>query len=993
MKKSLLVLISASSLCLLAACGSGSPPPATHFSVTAPATATAGTTVGFTVTALDASNRATTNYSGTAHVTSTDGQATLPANAVLTNGTGNFSATLKTAGSQTITATDTVTASITGTSTSVTVSPGPTSLFSVTTAASPTAGTSFSFTVTAFDAFNNTATSYSGTVKFTSTDTQAALPPPSKLTNGTMTFQTTLKTSGNQMITATDTVMASITGSLSIAISAGPVTHLSVSAPPNAVADDAFDVTVSALDAFDNIATSYSGTIQFKSTDQHADLPPVSTLPNGFGPFPVGLKSVGGQTITATDTVTPALMATTNLINVSAATAANPVPLINQPLSPDAILPGGASFILTVNGTGFVSGSVVNWNGHALATQFVSQSKLTATVLAGDVASFNTAAVTVFNPAPEGGTSNVVYFQTTRTTSAVAMNGPSSLATSSGAYYVATGDFNGNGKLDLAVADNSSAGGVGIYLGNGDGTFQATVNYLTGPNSSSVAVGDFNGDGKLDLAVANVGTVGVSPGTVSILLGNGDGTFQPAVNYSAGQGATSVAVGDFNGDGKLDLAVANVGTAGVSPGTVSILLGNGDGTFQPALDYDASTVSGSVVVADFNNDGKLDLAVANATGEIVSILLGNGDGTFQPAVNYSAGQGATSVAVGDFNGDGKLDLAVANVGTAGVSPGTVSILLGNGDGTFQPAVNYSAGQGATSVAVGDFNGDNKLDLVVIGSSSSGVSLLLGNGDGTFQPAANFDLPGNPASVAVGDFDASGRFGIAAVGSASSSVLLQPLLVSGPNAILSGTNLIFPAEIVGNTSPEQSVRLINYGTDPLDISSIAPSSNFAETNNCGSALAAGAACTINANFTPGVAGNLNGTLSINDNAPGSPQMVALSGIGARATTATLTPSTMEFVCGYRQSPMWSCSSPEMATLTNTGTSTMYIQAITIPPETPFSQTNNCPTSLLVGQSCAITVSFYVRPPRTTGTVNYTSTLSVNDTATGSPQQASLEGAAQ
>ena len=939
MKRSLLVLISASSLCLLAACGSGSPPPpATHFSVTAPATATAGTTVSFTVTALDASNRATTNYSGTAHVTSTDGQATLPANAMLTNGMGTFSATLKTAGSQTITVTDTVTASITGT-TSVTVSPGPTSLFSVTTAANPTAGASFSFTVAAFDAFNNTATSYSGTVKFTSTDTQAALPPPSKLTNGTMTFQTTLETSGNQMITATDTVMASITGSLSITISAGPVTHLSVTAPPSAVTNDAFDVTVSALDAFNNIATSYSGTIQFTSTDPHADLPSASTLPNGSGPFPVGLKTVGAQTLTATDTVTASLTRTTNPINVSAATAANPVPLINQPLSPDAILPGGASFILTVNGTGFVSGSVVKWNGQALATQFVSQSKLTATVLAGDVASFNTAAVTVFNPAPEGGTSNVVYFQTTRATSAVAMNGPSSLATSSGAYYVTTGDFNGNGKLDLAVADNSNAGGVGIYLGNGDGTFQAAVNYPTGPNSSSVAVGDFNGDGKLDLAVANVGTVGDSPGNVSILLGNGDGTFQPAVNYSAGQGPASVAVGDFNGDGKLDLAVANVSTAGVLPGTVSILLGNGDGTFQPALDYDASTVSGSVVVADFNNDGKLDLAVANAPGDIVSILLGNGDGTFQPAVGYPAGQGPTSVVVGDFNGD------------------------------------------------------NKLDLVVIGSSSSGVSLLLGNGDGTFQPAVNFDLRGNPASVAVGDFDASGRFGIAAVGSANSSVLLQSPLVSGPDAIMSGTSLTFPAEIVGNTSPEQSVSLTNYGTDPLDISSIAPSSNFAETNNCGSALAAGAACTINANFTPGVTGNLNGMLSINDNAPGSPQMVALSGIGARATTATLTPSTMEFVCGYRQSPMWSCSSPEMTTLTNTGTSTLYIQAITIPPESPFSQTNNCPTSLLVGQSCAITVSFYVRPPRTTETVNYTSTVSVNDTATGSPQQASLQGAAQ
>jgi hypothetical protein len=212
MKRSLLVLISASSLCLLAACGGGSPPPATHFSVTALATASAGTAVSFTVTALDTSNRATTNYSGTAHFTSTDGQATLPANAMLTNGTGTFSATLKTAGSQTI--------------------------------------------------------------------------------------------------TATDTVMASITGSLSIAISAGPVTHLFITAPPNAVADDAFDVKMSALDAFDNIATSYSGTIQFMSTDPHADLPPVSTLPNGFGPFPVGLKTVGAQTVTATDTVTASLTLT-----------------------------------------------------------------------------------------------------------------------------------------------------------------------------------------------------------------------------------------------------------------------------------------------------------------------------------------------------------------------------------------------------------------------------------------------------------------------------------------------------------------------------------------------------------------------------------------------------------------------------------------------------------------------------------------------------------
>lgn len=490
MKRSLLVLISASSLCLLAACGSGSPPPATHFSVTAPATATAGTAISFTVTALDASNRATTNYSGTAHVTSTDGQATLPANAMLTNGMGTFSATLKTAGSQTITVTDTVTASITGTSTSVAVSPGPTSLFSVTTAASPTAGTSFSFTVTAFDAFNNTTTNYSGTVKFTSTDPQAILSAPSTLTNGTRAFQATLKTSGNQMITATDTVMASITGSLSIVISAAPVTHLSITAPPKAVTDDAFDVTVSALDAFNNIATSYSGTIQFTSTDPHADLPPASPLSNGSDSFQVGLKTVGAQTVTVTDTVTASLTSTSNPVNVTAAAAANQVPLINQPLIPDAIPPGGGSFTLAVNGTGFVSGSVVNWNGHALVTQFVSPSKLTATVLAGDVASFNTGAVTVFNPAPAGGTSNVVYFETTRATSSIAYNAPSLAALSP--FAVATGDFNGDGKLDLAVAYFNAGGAVSILLGNGDGTFQSAANYAVGSGPTSVAVGDFN---------------------------------------------------------------------------------------------------------------------------------------------------------------------------------------------------------------------------------------------------------------------------------------------------------------------------------------------------------------------------------------------------------------------------------------------------------------------------------------------------------------------
>jgi Galactose oxidase, central domain len=214
MKKSLVFLISVCGLCLLSACGGGStpPPPATHFSLTAPGTATAGTAFSITVTALDASNNVATSYSGIVHYTSSDAQATLPANSTLTNGVGNLSVTLKTAGDQTITATDTTTSAITGSSSSIVVSAGAATHFSVTAPAAATAGTAFSISVTALDASNSTVASYAGTVHFTSTDGQAVLPANSTLANGTGTFSATLKTDGGQTITATDTVVLTITG-------------------------------------------------------------------------------------------------------------------------------------------------------------------------------------------------------------------------------------------------------------------------------------------------------------------------------------------------------------------------------------------------------------------------------------------------------------------------------------------------------------------------------------------------------------------------------------------------------------------------------------------------------------------------------------------------------------------------------------------------------------------------------------------------------------
>ncbi len=286
-------------------------------------------------------------------------------------------------------------------------------------------------------------------------------------------------------------------------------------------------------------------------------------------------------------------------------------------------------------------------------------------------------------------------------------------------------------------------------------SFLPPADFGAGQAPRSVAVGDFNGDGVADLAIADEAN-----GSVSILLGNGDGSFQPAGSYATGTQAQSVAVGDFNGDGIPDLAVANWGN-----GTVSVLLGNGDGTFQSAVNYAVGLNPHDVAVGDVNGDGNLDLVVANYGSNSVDVLLGNGDGTFQNAMHFGTDRNPHGLAIGDFNGDGNLDLAVANNGS-----NTVSILLGNGDGTFSNPVQYVAGLAPTSVAVGDFQDNGVLDLVVTDIQSSSVSVLLGNGDGTFQSPVSYNSGLNtPCSVVVGDFNQDGALDLAVANQGSNTV--------------------------------------------------------------------------------------------------------------------------------------------------------------------------------------------------------------------------------
>lgn len=363
---------------------------------------------------------------------------------------------------------------------------------------------------------------------------------------------------------------------------------------------------------------------------------------------------------------------------------------------------------------------------------------------------------------------------------------------------IALADVNRDGKLDLLVASQCESGPncaqsvVSVLLGNGDGTFQTPQTYSAGSGylAFTIAVADVNRDGKPDLVVGT-SLNGCGASSVAVLLGNGDGTFKPAQNYAAGGIGCPAppVVADVNGDGKLDIVVANFGSQRDGPpGNVGVLLGNGDGTFQAPKTYDSGGYGPplSVAVADVNGDGNLDVLVANSCATStcingsVGVLLGNGDGTFQAPRSYaSGGNGAVSLVLADMNSDGKLDIVVAHVCfDINCKSAAVGVLLGEGDGTFQVAQIYPLGYlgfNLNSIAVADINGDGKPDLLApcvsqVACQEGFIVLALGNGDGTFQRAQSYASGGfGPFFLAVADVNGDGKPDVAVLNPCSTSL--------------------------------------------------------------------------------------------------------------------------------------------------------------------------------------------------------------------------------
>jgi hypothetical protein len=779
----------------------------------------------------------------------------------------------------------------------------------------------------------------------------AAVPNNTLVPAGATSATFTVRTSPIQFI-ARVTVTASYNGSpakalLTIVPPGTPTGPSSVSLSPSTVVSGTQSAGTIQLT---NPAPAGELLVSLASDNTSASVPLSITVPAGAtsAAFSLATLPVTGIS-TATITVSSNGVSQSTLLTLTPtgpAPAGSPVPLLTVPLAPVSQTPGATDFTFTIKGTRFAPGARVLLDGNPLATTFVNSSTLQTVLPEANARSNFSGAVSVANNGSLASSNRLPLHLTFPTSSPAFTN--SSLSLTGSPRGAAFADFNRDGKLDMVVG-KSDGTGITVLLGNGDGTFGPEL-LLPAIDPFSVIAGDFNGDGKPDIA-AICGSV------VLVFLGNGDGTFTngPRISIPSSSGNDLVA-SDLNADGRLDLAVTG------APG-VWVLLGNGDGTFQSPANFGTVAFPTSIAAADFNQDGKLDLVVNDSPSQSVAILLGNGDGTFQAQNEVSTNGFANSLTIADFNGDGFPDIAVANQGPFGSAGAGLAVLLGRGDGTFSPAVNYFAGENFFFVTTDDMNGDGKLDLLAVPpqfARSSNI-LVLGNGDGTFS-GTPIPVGGTPqgSPLFIADVNGDGAPDVLVTTSASGSL---PLLIQSISPIIQATPATLSFEAIqGGTAPATAqLTIANTGGGSEAWTATASVPWISLSQSTGTAPSTVSVTADQSNLVPGT---YNGSISLSapsaSNSPKSievtlniqPAPVVLASLSFSPNTLTGVGTTLATIALNAAAP----SGGVVVNLASDSTAVQVPAAVTVPAGATFVTATANVAAVVTPTSVTITATY-------------------------------------